>query len=134
MNNSGRLTQGQKLVSNCLEDLHAESIDEHRQLMQTINLLKQENKQIKTALEASDKKNLAAMEKIKYLTARINTFEKEAADVTKANNNANIEIESLKETIKKLEKEAADKKAEGELKRKKSKQGKKCDHGRQRTK
>ena len=28
MNNSGRLTQGQKLVSNCLEDLHAESIDE----------------------------------------------------------------------------------------------------------
>ena len=131
MNNSGRLTQGQKLVSNCLEDLHAESIDN---LMQTINLLKQENKQIKTALESSDKKNLAAMEKIKYLTAKINTFEKEAADVTKANNNANIEIESLKETIKKLEKEAADKKAEGELKRKKSKQGNKCDHGRQRTK
>ena len=138
MNNSGRLSQGQKLFSNCIEDLNAESIDEHRRdnnnLMQKINSLKQENQQIKTALEASDKKNLAALEKIKSLTARNNNFEKEAADVTEAINTANIEIESLKETIKKLEKEAADKKSEGELKRKKSKQGKKCEHGRQRTK
>ena len=29
MNNSGR-SQGQKLFSSCIEDLNAESIDEHR--------------------------------------------------------------------------------------------------------